>query len=108
MNSNTTIYSTGVLAIIIVIGLVSEVGDTIASTGHDEARKLKELGEILPLEQIINKARQQYTGRILEVELEREDGRYIYELELLDDKGTVWELEFDAKSGELIKKRKDD
>lgn len=83
-------------------------GSAIGSDDHDEALKLKEAGEILPLEKIIEKARQHHQGRIIETELEREDGRYIYELELLDENGEVWEFGFDAKTGELIKQEKDD
>ncbi len=87
--------------------LLFNVG-AFADSDHNEARKLKEAGKILPLEQIIASARQLYSGHILEIELEHEDGRYIYELEILDDNGTVWELEYDAKNGKLIKQKIDD
>lgn len=82
--------------------------NALADSDHDEALKLKEAGEILPLELIITKARQQHSGHILEIELEHKDGRYIYELEILDDKGTIWELEYNAQNGELINHKKDD
>ncbi len=42
-------------------------------------------------------------GRILEVELEKKGGRYIYEVELLNNNDEVWEVKLDAKTGELIK-----
>ena len=35
----------------------------------------------------------------LDIELEREDGRWVYELELLDDAGVVREYLFDARTG---------
>lgn len=82
--------------------------------GHDsdheqeEVRSLTQQGDILPLEQVLQAARQQHAGRILETELERDDGRYIYEVELLDDSGEVWEMEFDAATGELLKKERED
>jgi len=83
-------------------------GSVFADSDHNEARKLKEAGEILPLEVIIADARKQHPGHILEIELELEDGRYVYELEMLDDSGIIWELNYDAQSGKLIKKKVDD
>lgn len=102
-NQISTIASTALIATMLSIG--NAIG---SDDDHDRAHKLKQAGEILPLEQIIEKAHQHHQGRILETELEREDGRYVYELALLDDNGTVWEFEFDAKTGELIKQEKED
>lgn len=80
----------------------------LADEEHMEARRLKEAGSILPLEQILKSVRKFQGGRILEVELEREHGRYIYEVELLEENGRVQKMEIDAVSGELLKtKRKD-
>ena len=46
-------------------------------------------------------------GRLIEAELEVERGRYLYELELLDEQGRLWKLYFDAKTGQQVKlKRK--
>ena len=71
---------------------------------HVKARQLVEAGTILPLEQLLAQAQRERPGRILEVKFEQEDDRYVYEIELVDDKGEVWELEYDAKTGELIEK----
>lgn len=79
-----------------------------ADEDHDQARRLKESGQVLPLEQIIKAAQREHPGRVIEVELESEDGRHVYEVELLDARGEVWELYFDAASGALIKREKDD
>ena len=75
---------------------------------HDRAKSLQQTGEILPLEDIIQRAQQQHPGRVLEAELERKGERYVYEIEIADKDGTVWELYIDARSGELIKSKKDD
>lgn len=71
------------------------------------ARKLRSSGQILPLEKIHTKAKTIKTGKILETELETKNGQYIYEIELLDDKGIVWEIKLDAKTGQLIKLEED-
>jgi uncharacterized membrane protein YkoI len=70
--------------------------------GHDEARELREAGEILPLQQILGHL-DPAAGRVLEVELKRRGDRYIYEVEILNDRGEVWEHRYDARSGELLK-----
>ena len=75
---------------------------------HETAQRLTRQGDILPLEQILEQARQHRPGRILETELEREHGRYRYEIELLDEDGRVHELEFDAAAGELLKEERED
>lgn len=75
---------------------------------HERARALLESGEILPLERILENIRADYPGRLLEVKLEQEKGAVIYEIELLDSEGKVWELELDAVTGELLKRERDD
>lgn len=79
----------------------------LASESQDKARKLREAGDILPLEQILEKVRQKQPGRIVETELERESRRYVYEVKVVDEKGVVHELEYDAKSGELLKAKQE-
>lgn len=80
----------------------------IADNDHAAARKLRESGEILSLEDIAERARRAKAGKILEIELDRERGRFVYEVEVLDQGGQVWELKLDAKTGDLIKMKIDD
>ena len=47
-------------------------------------------------------------ARLLEVELEIEDGELVYELEVLTTGGQVRELEFDAATGVLVKDEEED
>lgn len=75
----------------------------VAGADHDEVRKLHENEAIVGLEQILTTFRQNYPdGRVLEVELEREDDEHIYELEILAPSGEVRELRFDAVTGEFL------
>lgn len=75
-----------------------------ADDDHERARKLVKSGEIIPLEQLLQKVVSADSGklRLLEAELERKQGRLVYELELVDEQGVVRELLFDAKTGEAI------
>ena len=75
---------------------------TFASDDHDEAKHLLETGEILALEAILEKVRLVQSGTIIEVELEKDHGKIIYEIELLISDGKVLELKFDAKTGEHL------
>lgn len=80
----------------------------LADSDHMQARRLVETGSILPLEQVLKSVRGEWPGRILEVELERQRGGYIYEIEMLDAQGAVWELEVDAVTGRLLKTEQED
>lgn len=75
-----------------------------ADRDHDRAWQLTQDKVILPLETILEKARDQDFHRVLEVELEKKHGRLVYELEMLDANGRVWELRFDATTGRLMEK----
>jgi len=75
-----------------------------ADDDHEHARELVKSGEIISLEQLLQQVftQQENKLRLLEAELERESGRLVYELELVDEKGVVRELLFDAKTGEAL------
>lgn len=74
----------------------------------DEVMRLKESGAIMSLEDLLEKVRREYPGRIIEIELEKENGKYVYEIDLVDENGIVWELELDASTGDLLKLKRDD
>jgi len=91
--------------------LVFAVGFSGVSRGegdHQVSRRLMEAGEILPLQEILDSIRREREGRLLEVELEHEHGRYIYEIELLTEDGRVWEYKLDAATGEMLGKGPED
>ncbi len=72
---------------------------------HDRARAALQAGEVLPLQQVLQAVQRRYPGEVLEVELERENGRWVYELKLLQDGGRLVRLHVDAKSAEVLKSR---
>ena len=98
-------------AVLLASGLLSTGPDSEHGERNEEAqeelehaavRSLVVPGDILSLEEILLNARQQRAGRVLETELEDKGGGLVYEVEILDDSGVVWEMNFDARSGELI------
>ena len=75
---------------------------------QDEALRLRHEGLILPLESLLRQAMERHPGaRLLEAELEEEDGIFVYEIELLTADGVARELELDARDGRLLKDEED-
>jgi hypothetical protein len=76
---------------------------------QDEALQLRKSGKLMALDSLLQTVRQRYPdARLLEAELESEDGKLIYELEVLTGKGSVRELELDASTGTLLKDEEED
>jgi len=74
---------------------------------HDEdrARAAVQRGEILPLEQVLAGLKGDVTGEISRVELEKEDGIWVYEFKVISPRGQMMEVHIDAKTGKLIEKK---
>lgn len=88
----------------LLLGALLSTTAMAGDLGHDEALSLRQAGVILPLEQVITLALERHPGaRLLEVELEEDDGQLIYEVELLTVSGVVRELGYDARDGRLYK-----
>lgn len=84
--------------------ILSTAGAWADDDGDDRqrARDLRERGEILPLQTILEKAQAERPGRVLEVEFDEEDHQYIYEVQILSPDGVVWEIEINAATGEPL------
>lgn len=70
---------------------------------HEQAQQLRLQGEILPLDTILSKIKTAGFTNILELELEKEHGRWVYEIETLNHHNQVLEIYIDAKTGKLLK-----
>ncbi len=74
-----------------------------------EIRKAVEAGEVVPLQDLLARIREEFQGRVVKAELERErhGGKklWIYEIKVLTPEGNVLKLEYDAKTMDLIKVR---
>lgn len=104
MNNLTTILP----AIIAGMLILSPVQPLQADDDHIEAKRLFNSGEIMALDDIMKIIRQTYPGKLLEVELEKEGGKIVYEVEILGADGIVREIYVDAKNGKLISMKVDD
>lgn len=73
---------------------------------HERARAAVLAGEVLPLPELLSRLQPSWPGQVLELELEREDGRWIYELKLLQPGGQVVKLDVDARTAAVLKQRR--
>lgn len=69
---------------------------------HDRARQALEAGEILPLRTIIERLENDYPGQIIEVELDFDDDKWVYEIKLLRANGVLIKMKLDAGDGTLL------
>lgn len=75
---------------------------------YETARQAVDRGDMLPLEQILARIEALHPGRIVEVELEDEDGLWLYEIEVLTPEGRLIEIELDARTGAILGYEEDD
>lgn len=59
------------------------------------------------MQQCINTALQRHPGAVIEVELENEDGKSIFDIDVLGKDGKVWEVECNAASGEVLEDKEE-
>lgn len=78
-----------------------------ADSDHDRARAALVAGEVLPLPAVLERVGREHPGQVLAVELEREHGRWTYELKLLQPDGGLLKLDVDARDGTVLKRRQE-
>ncbi len=83
-------------------------GERGRSGDHDEALSAVERREALPVTRIIGIAQGAVPGEIVEIELEREHNRLVYEVKILARSGRVREIEIDARSGAVLQVEDED
>lgn len=69
---------------------------------QEVARKALENKEILPLSAVLAKVEGKLTGDVVEIELERKKGQWIYEIEVIGEDGRVRDIDVDAKTGDVV------
>ena len=89
-------------AVLLLALMGARAGQAGDGHDHDRARRALESGEIVPLRTILERVERDYPGQIMEVELEREDARWMYEIKLLRTGGALVKLEIDARDGKLL------
>jgi uncharacterized membrane protein YkoI len=96
--------SAGRLAAALAVSALAFATPAWAGEDHNTARALRESGTIVPLEKVVAAASREHDGHLLQVELERRGGIYVYEVEFVDPEGVVWKMYFDARDGSLLER----
>lgn len=73
---------------------------------HERARAAVQAGAVLPLASVLERLKRSHPGQVLEVELEQEDGRWAYEIKLLQADGQLLKLRLDAGTGQVLEARR--
>ncbi|RVT99390.1 hypothetical protein EOD42_04690 [Rhodovarius crocodyli] len=74
-----------------------------AADDHERARRAFEAGEIRSLAEILTTVEERYLGRVIEAELEREDGIWQYEIKVQPPTGRPYKVEVNATTGEILR-----
>lgn len=93
------------LAIAVFVSVTA--GPVLADKDHDRARAALERGELLPLATLLERLAPVIDGDIIELELEREKRRWVYEISYIDARGRLIELEVDAADGTVLKRERE-
>jgi uncharacterized membrane protein YkoI len=94
--------------VLLLILAWGSVGARADEDSHDRALEAVAREEILPLSTILDRLRQTDRGQVLEVELEIENDRWIYEVKTLAANGVVSQRLLDARTGALLPPDQDD
>jgi uncharacterized membrane protein YkoI len=70
---------------------------------QERVRRAIAEGRIRPLSEILAMVRSQLGGEVIGVELDEEEGLYVYEIKVLTRGGRRRELEVDAATGRILK-----
>ncbi len=73
----------------------------------EQVRKLRSTKSILPLSRILKNIKTTFPGTLLDADLENEEGKLIYEIEILGHDHHIQYLEIDARTGKLLTGKND-
>ena len=79
--------------------LASDRGD------HERARRAMTTGQVLPLRTVLERLESEHPGQVLEVELEQDDGPWIYKVKLLQNDGQLVKIKLDARTAAVLSSR---
>jgi uncharacterized membrane protein YkoI len=77
--------------------------DRDRSRDQDRARNAMLQGEIRPLSAVLKAVRDKVPGEIIEIELDREDKGWVYEVKVLTSNGRRKKVDVDAHSLDILK-----
>jgi len=95
--------ATRLLAGLLGLALLAGPGLGMADeSDHELARKALQEGKILPLRTVLDRVERDYPGQVIKIEFDHDDGRYVYEIRLLQEGGAIVKLKIDASDGTVL------
>ena len=91
-----------------LLATLAAAGARADDIGPEMARKLLNEGRIRPLAEILDIVKAAVPGETVEVELEFDDGIYVYEVKQLRSDGRVQEIKANAATAKILKIEDDD
>ena len=94
--------------VVLSLCLCGLVGQPVSASDHDDhdrARQAVQAGQVLPLPTVLERLQREVPGQVLEVELEQERDRWIYEIKLLTPAGQLTKVKLDARTAEVLRVR---
>ena len=79
--------------------------DNLRESDHEKAIRAVNEGEILPLDEILNKVQNKFTGRIISINLkDNEKGLFgwVYDIMIIDIENNVKQLRVDAGTSTIL------
>jgi len=98
----------GITLAAVLGGALAFGGAALASDDKDDDYNMQNVETAIDMQQAISIAQQQVPGKVTESELDREDGKLVWEVEILGNDQQEWELYIDAQTGAVLKKEQDD
>ena len=96
---------------VLIAGITPALADK-GGHGNDDDRsrveKAREHAEIMPIEKLLALLGEKIGGEIVEIEIDDEHGRVVYEIYYLDAAGRRHEIKVDAASGAILGQEADD
>ena len=102
--------SAAALVVAVLVALTAGLPSARAEDRHDHerARAALQAGEVLPLSTVLDRLQRSHPGQVLELELERDDGLWVYELKLLQADGQLLKLKLDARTAQVLSAKRRD
>lgn len=90
------------LAAVLLTGALGLPARASDHRDHERARQAVQAGQVLPLRTVLERLAREHPGQVLEVELEQDDGLWIYEVKVLQAGGQLVKLKLDARTAALL------
>jgi uncharacterized membrane protein YkoI len=87
-------------ALVLAVAAVLAVAPAVRAA--EGQRPIAVAAASVSMEQAVKMAEQRFKARVVRAETQRDDGRTVYVLRMLNESGRVWTVRVDASNGALL------